>query len=64
MRDVFPVHGLSLFVYDLIYVYEIRSYDGIYSTAWRFLTIKQIGHKYYSKIVNIYIPTLAKRTMS
>ena len=29
-----------------------------------FLTIKQIGHKYYSKILNIYIPTLAKRIMS
>ena len=58
MRDVFPVHRLSLFVYDLIYVYEIRSYDGIHSVASRFLTIKQIGHKYYFKIVNFFIFTL------
>ena len=39
-----------------MYVYEIRSYDDIYSIAERFSTIKQIGHKYYSKIFNIYIP--------
>ena len=55
---------LNLFVYDLIYVYEIRSYDDIYSTASRFLTIKQIGYKYYSKTLNVYIPTLAKIIMS
>ena len=43
-----------------MYVFEIGSYDDIYSIASRFLTIKQIAHKYYSKILNIYIPTLAK----
>ena len=47
-----------------MYVLEIRSYDDIYSIESYFLTIKQIGHKYYSKILNIYIPTLAKRIMS
>ena len=47
-----------------MYVYEIRSYDDIYSIAYGFLTIKQIGRKHYSKILNIYIPTLAKRIKS
>ena len=47
-----------------MYVFEIGSYDDIYSIASRFLTIKQIAHKYYSKILNIYIPTLAKIIMS
>ena len=46
-----------------MYVYEVRSYDYIYSILLGFLTIKQIGHKYYSKIINIYIPTLAQRIM-
>ena len=55
---------LNLFVYDLIYVYEIRSCDDIYSPASHFLSIKQISHKYYSKTLNIYINTLAKRMMS
>ena len=45
-------------------VYEIRSYNDIYSIAKGFLTKKQIRHKYYSKILNIYILTLAKRIMS
>ena len=61
--DGFPVHRLNLFVYNLMYVYEVRSYDYIYSILLGFLTIKQIGHKYYSKIINIYIPTLAQRIM-
>ena len=47
-----------------MYVYEIRSYDDIYSIPSGFLTIKQIGDKYYSKILNIYIPKLTKRIMS
>ena len=46
-----------------MYVFEIRSYDDIYSIASRFLTIKQIGRKYYSKILSIYISTLAKIIM-
>ena len=47
-----------------MYVLEIRSYDDIYSIESFFLTIKQISHKYYFKILNIYIPTLAKIIMS
>ena len=47
-----------------MYVYEIRSYDDIYSIVSGLFTIKQIRHKHYSKILNIYIPTLAKRIMS
>ena len=47
-----------------MYTYEIRSYDDIYSIAQWFLTIKEIGHKYYSKIVSIYVPPRAKRIMS
>ena len=45
-------------------VFESGSYDDIYSIASLFSTIKHIGHKYYSKTLNIYIPTLAKIIMS
>ena len=64
MHDDFPVHRLNLFAYNLMNVYQIRSYDDIYSISWRFLTIKQIGHKYYSKILNICIPTSVKTKIS
>ena len=37
-----------------MYVYESRSYDDIYSIALRFLTIKQIGDKEFSKIFNFF----------
>ena len=47
-----------------MYVYEIRSCDDIYSIAKWFLTIKHIGHKYYSKILSIYVPARAKRINS
>ena len=62
-HDVFPVHRLNLFGYNLIYVYEITSNHEIYLITQRFLTIKQIVHQYYSKILNIYIATLAKKIM-
>ena len=41
-----------------MYVYEIRSYDDIYSITQRFLTMKQIGDKDFSKIFNFFISTL------
>ena len=36
-----------------MYELEITSYDDIYSIAWRFLTIKQIGDQDFSKIFNL-----------
>ena len=44
-------------------MYEIRSYADISSTV-SCLTIKQIGGKHFPKILNIYVPTLAKRILS
>ena len=41
-----------------MYVFEITCYDAIYSTASRFLTIKQTGDKVFSKIFNFFISTL------
>ena len=41
-----------------MYVYEIRSYADIYSIAYGFLVIKEIGDQYFSEIFNIFIPTL------
>ena len=46
-----------------MYVYQLRSYVDISSIAQQLLTIKQIGDKHFSKILHIYIPTLAKRIM-
>ena len=47
-----------------MYVYEIRSYDDIYSITQRFLTMKQIGDKDFSKIFNFFISTLIWRILS
>ena len=47
-----------------MYVYEIRSYDDIYSITQRFLTMKQIGDKGFSKIFNFFISTLIWRILS
>ena len=55
---VFGVHRLNLVVYNLMYVYQIKTYAGIYSIAQRFLTIKTIGDKDFSKIFNFSISTL------
>ena len=41
-----------------MYVFEITSYDAVSSIASRFLTIKQIGDKDFSKIFNFFISTL------
>ena len=41
-----------------MYVYKIRSFADIFSIAWCFLTIKEIGDKHFSKIFGIFIPTL------
>ena len=41
-----------------MYVYQIKSYADIYSIAQRFLTIKTIGDKDFSKIFNFSISTL------
>ena len=47
-----------------MYVYEIRSYDDIYSITQHFLTMKQIGDKDFSKIFNFFISTLIWRILS
>ena len=47
-----------------MYVSYLRSYIDISSISQRLLTIKQHGGKHFSKILHIYIPTLAKRIMS
>ena len=47
-----------------MFLYEIRSYVDTSSIALRFLTIKQFGDKHFSKIFNIYIPTLVNRILS
>ena len=57
-HDVFGVHRLNLVVYNLMYVYQIKYYADIYSIAQRFLTIKTIGDKDFSKIFNFSISTL------
>ena len=57
------VHRSILFVYNLAYVYEVRSYADISSIAYRFLVIKQNGDQHLSKIFSIFIPTLIKRTL-
>ena len=41
-----------------MYMYEIRSYAAISSIAQRFSVIKEIGDQDFSKIINIFIPTL------
>ena len=41
-----------------MHVYEIRSYADIYSIAYCFLVIKQIGDQHFSKIFSIFIPIL------
>ena len=41
-----------------MYVYEIGSYDDIYSITERFLTIKQIADKDFSKVFNFFLSTL------
>ena len=50
----FGGYRLNLFVYNLICVYEIRSYADISSIALRFLVIKEIGDQYFSKIFIIF----------
>ena len=57
-HDVFGVHRLNLVVYNLMYVYQIKSYADIYSIAQRFLAIKIICEKDFSKIFNFSISTL------
>ena len=52
------MHRLNPVVYNLMYVYEIRSYADIFSIPERILTIKQIGDKDFSKIFNFFISTL------
>ena len=52
------MHRLNLVVYNLMYGYEIRSYVDIDSIGERFLTIKQIGAKGFSKMFNFFISTL------
>ena len=58
------MHRLNLVVYNLMYVYEIRSYADIFSIPERVLTIKQIGDKDFSKIFNFFISTLIWRILS
>ena len=41
-----------------MYLYQIRSYADIYSIALRFLTIKQIDDKDFSKLFNFFISAL------
>ena len=57
-HDVFSVHRLNLVVYNLIYACQIRSDSDIYSIAYCFLTVKQIGEKGFSKMFNFFISTL------
>ena len=57
-------HRLTLFFKDLMYVYEIRSYADIYSSAYQFLVIKQIGDQLFPKIFSVFIPTLISRILS
>ena len=52
------MHRLNEFAYNLMYVLEITSYDAIYPIASHFLTIKQIGDKYFSQIFNFVISAL------
>ena len=41
-----------------MYVYEIRFYAYISSIGYRFLIRKEIGDQRFSKIFNIFVPTL------
>ena len=52
------MHRLNLVVNNLMWVYQIKSFAEIYSIALRFLPIKKIGDKDFSKIFNFSIPTL------
>ena len=45
-------------------MYKISSNVNIASIVYRFLTLKQIADKYFSKIFSIYIPILIKRVLS
>ena len=58
------MHRINLFVYNLIYVYQIRSYADISSITERFLAVKEILDKHFSKIFNICIPNLILRILS
>ena len=47
-----------------MYVYQIRCYADIYSIVSRFLTLKQIGDKDFSKMFYFFISTLIQSILS